>query len=206
MPGYVKNALVQCFKIDAPKQAQHALRKHIEPNYGAKQQYVPEPDNSPALEQKQNNQLQQIIVTFLFCAKAVDSTMLPAFGSLAQAQTRETTATNEAVTQHLNYAATHPNAQVTYHASDMILHIHSNACYLSEEKARSRVGGYYFLNGRDDPSGNSEPKLNGGIHTECKILRPVMASAAEAETAALFHNGQEGAAICNILDEMGFTQ
>ena len=205
MPGYVEKAL-QRFEIDAPKRAQHSPHKHIEPNYGSKQQYVPEPDNSPALEQKQITRLQQIIGTFLFYARAVDSTMLPALGTLAQAQTRGTTATMEAATQLLNYAATHPDAQVTYHASDMILHIHSDASYLSEEKARSRVGGYYFLNGRDDPSGTSEPKLNGGIHTECRILRPVMASAAEAETAALFHNGQEGAAIRNILDEMGFPQ
>jgi hypothetical protein len=112
----------------------------------------------------------------------------------------------EVATQLLNYAATHPDAQVTYHASNMILHIHSDASYLSEDKAGSQVGGYYFLNGRDDPSGNREPKLNGGIHTEGRILRPVMAWAAEVETAALFHNGQEGAAICNILDEMGFKQ
>jgi hypothetical protein len=132
--------------------------------------------------------------------------MLPALGTLAQAQTRGTTATMEAATQLLNYGATQPDDQVTYHASDMILHIHSDASYLSKEKARPRVGGYYFLNGRDDPSGNREPKLNGGIHTQCRILRPVMASAAEAETAALFHNGQEGAAIRHILDEMGFTQ
>jgi hypothetical protein len=112
----------------------------------------------------------------------------------------------EAAVQLLNYAATHPDAEVTYKKSDMVLHIHSDASYLSEEKARSRVGGYYFLNGKDDPTNTREPELNGGIHTECRILRPVMASAAEAETAALFHNGQEGAAIRNILEEMGFPQ
>ncbi|WP_281640541.1 Ty1/Copia family ribonuclease HI [Aurantimicrobium minutum] len=205
MPGYVAKAL-QRFEIDAPKRAQHAPHKHLEVKYGAKQQYVPEPDLSPALQKAEIKRLQEIIGTFLFYARAVDSTMLPALGTLAQAQTRGTTATMEAAVQLLNYAATHPDAEVTYKKSDMVLHIHSDASYLSEEKARSRVGGYYFLNGKDDPTETREPELNGGIHTECRILRPVMASAAEAETAALFHNGQEGAAIRNILEEMGFPQ
>jgi hypothetical protein len=47
MPDYVEKAL-QRFEIDAPKRAQHSPHKHIKPNYGSKQQYVPEPDTSPA--------------------------------------------------------------------------------------------------------------------------------------------------------------
>jgi hypothetical protein len=205
MPGYVEKAL-QRFQVDAPKRPQHSPHKHIEVQYGAKQQYVPEEDISPNLDKKQTTRLQQIIGTFLFYARAVDCTMLKALGSLAQAQTRGTTATMEAATQLLNYAATHPDAEVTFKKSDMVLHIHSDASYLSEAKARSTVGGYYFLNGKDDPTGKVEPELNGNIHVECRILRVVVASAAEAETAALFHNGQEGAALRNILEEMGFKQ
>jgi hypothetical protein len=107
----------------------------------------------------------------------------------------------------LNYAATHPEAVVRYHASDMILHIASDASYLSEPKARSRIGGYYFLDGKDNPDPNSNPpKLNGAIHVECRILKTVVSSAAEAETAALFHNGQEGASIRTTLTEMGHPQ
>ena len=32
----------------------------------------------------------------------------------------------------LNYAKSHPNAKIYYTASDMVLHIHSNAFYLSK--------------------------------------------------------------------------
>jgi hypothetical protein len=89
----------------------------------------------------------------------------------------------------------------------MILHIHSDASYLSEPKARSRVGGYFFLGGKDNPDPKAPPpKPNGPIHVESRILRNVMASATEAETAAIFHNEQEGAWIRNILEEMGNPQ
>ena len=120
--------------------------------------------------------------------------MLIALGTLAAAQNEGTEATMKAAVQLLNYAATHPNASVRFRASDMILHIHSNASYLSEPKARSRVGGYFFLDGKDNPDpGAPPPQLNGPIHIESRILRNVMSSATEAETAGLFHNAQEGA-------------
>ena len=45
----------------------------------------------------------------------------------------------------LNCAATHPDAAIQYRASDMILHVHSDASYLSEPQARSRAGGFHFL-------------------------------------------------------------
>jgi hypothetical protein len=32
-----------------------------------------------------------------------------------------------------------------YHASDMILHIHSDASYLSENEAKSRAGGFFYM-------------------------------------------------------------
>jgi hypothetical protein len=42
-------------------------------------------------------------------------------------------------------AATHPDATIRCHASDMILHIHSDASYLTVSNARSRLGGLFFL-------------------------------------------------------------
>ena len=89
----------------------------------------------------------------------------------------------------------------------MQLHIHSDASYLSEPKARSRAAGYFFLDGKDDPRPDSPPPPNNGpIHILCEILRNVMASAAEAELGGLFRNGQEGTALRNTLEEMGHKQ
>ena len=52
----------------------------------------------------------------------------------------------------------------------------------------------------------SIPPLNGAIYVHCQILKEVLSSAAEAELAALFHNGKDAYAICNILVELGHPQ
>eukprot|EP00957_Ditylum_brightwellii_P189911 14457516-Ditylum_brightwellii.AAC.1 len=49
--------------------------------------------------------------------------------------------TAKAVTHLLNYCATHPNAIIRYHASGMVLHIHSDALFMFEPQARSQAGG-----------------------------------------------------------------
>jgi hypothetical protein len=122
--------------------------------------------------------------------------MLVALGSLASEQSKGTEATLEAATQLLNYAATHPEATIRFHKSDMILHIHTDASYLSEAEAKSRVAGFLFLS--TEPSPQPVP-INGPVHIVSQILRTVVASAAEAEVAAAFVSGQDGSHIQNIL-------
>ena len=80
----------------------------------------------------------------------------------------------------------------------MVLHLHSDASYLSEPGACSRVGGHYFLGNKStDPTKPplTESPLNGPIHTVSKILHNVMTSAAEAEIGATLHNAQEAVPI-----------
>jgi hypothetical protein len=45
----------------------------------------------------------------------------------------------------MDYLATQESAVLTYHKSDMVLAVHSNASYLNEEEARSRAGGHHFF-------------------------------------------------------------
>jgi hypothetical protein len=164
-------------------------------------------DESPKLDKAEIKLLQEIIGVFLFYARAVDNTMLVALGTIASEQSEGTHQTREAAIHFLNYAATHPDAVVRFHASLMQLHEHSDASYHSESQARSRAGGFYFLDGKDDPRPEAPPPpLNGPIHILCEILKNVMSSAAEAELGALFRNGQEGYAIRNTLEEMGHKQ
>ena len=96
------------------------------------------------------------------------------------------------VRQLLDYLTSNTNEIIRYHASGMILFIHSNASYLSVTKARSRDSGLFFLSDpKPDTITFSEytPILNGFIFIMCKIVRNIMASAAEAEYGALFLNG-----------------
>jgi hypothetical protein len=54
---------------------------------------------------------------------------------MAMEQTKATEKTQAATNQMLDYVATHPDATTRYHASDMILCIHSDASYLSVSNA-----------------------------------------------------------------------
>jgi hypothetical protein len=50
------------------------------------------------------------------------------------------------------------------------------------------------------------PKLNGPVLVECKTLRGVLTSAAEAETGGVFHNGQTTIVIQRALEALGHKQ
>ncbi len=83
----------------------------------------------------------------------------------------------------------------------MVLAVHSDASYHSERKARSRVGGHFFLS-RDDPV----PADNGAILVISHVIKTVMTSAAKAELGALYTNAREAVYIRNILEAMGHPQ
>jgi hypothetical protein len=135
--------------------------------------------------------------------------MLVALGSIAATQSCATTSTFDETIWLLNYAASNPNATIRYFASDMVLHIHSDASYLSEPKARSRAGGHYFLSDRPVSPLKpplTPPSLNGPVFTLSRIMRNVMGSAVEAEIGATYLNGQEAIPIRTTLAEMGHPQ
>eukprot|EP00957_Ditylum_brightwellii_P130201 9932337-Ditylum_brightwellii.AAC.1 len=75
----------------------------------------------------------------------MDFTMLTAINAIFIQQAHTTRKTAAAVTHLLNYAATHPESIIRYHASEMTLHIHSNTSFMSETDARSRDGGHVFM-------------------------------------------------------------
>ena len=74
-----------------------------------------------------------------------EDTILPALSAIASEQTIATEATMDRVIHLLDYLATHPDGVTMFKASGMIFNVHSDASYLSEKKAKSRMGGYFFL-------------------------------------------------------------
>eukprot|EP00957_Ditylum_brightwellii_P147873 11260261-Ditylum_brightwellii.AAC.1 len=89
--------------------------------------------------------IQEILGTLLFYARAVDPAMLMALNTIAFKQEHPTSKMAAARVQLLSYCATHPEAIIRYHSSGMVLHILSDASYLSAPRARSRAGGHFFL-------------------------------------------------------------
>jgi hypothetical protein len=83
----------------------------------------------------------------------------------------------------------------------MVLDIHSDASYLSEPGACSHADGHFFL------SSNAEiPPNNGAILNIAHIIKHVMASATEAELAALYIRAREAVFIRIILQKLGHKQ
>ena len=88
----------------------------------------------------------------------------------------------------------------------MVLHIHSDASYLSKPRSCSRAGGNYFVGDtRPDMSNppTTRPRLNGPIQSISQIMTNVMGSAAKAEIGAAYINGQEAVPIRTLLIELG---
>ena len=200
MPDYIKEALTR-FKHLQPRHPQDQPHPHVPPNYGAKQQFVETDDDSPPLDKAGKKYIQQVVGTLLYYARAVDCTMLAALGSIATQQSKPTQNTMNKVKQLLDYAASHPDAIVTYRASEMVLAAHSDASYLSETKARSRAGGHFFLD-----SDIEYPNNNGAVLTIAQIIKVVMSSAAEAELGALYINCREAIPARYLLEAMGHKQ
>ena len=74
----------------------------------------------------------------------------------------------------MEYLHTHPDTVVRFHASDMILHIKSDAAYVVLPKVRSRIAIIFYL--RNATAGR--PLLNSAIQVICKTLQNVVSSSA----------------------------
>jgi hypothetical protein len=200
MPRYVKNVLNK-FQHDSPKTSQHTPSKYVTPVNGAKTQYATR-DEIPLLSAKQCTTIQKITGSLLYYSRAVDPTVRMPLNDISTEQTTSTEKTQTAAGQLLDYLATHPDTTIRFYASDMILHIHSDASYSSVSKARSRLGGLFYL-GYNPPNGD---KLNGCILNVASVIKNVVASAAESEVGACFQNAQTAAPLRVTLIELGHKQ
>ena len=199
MPNYVKEALHK-FQHPKPTRKQHAPHPWVQNVYGKQQQLVDNPPQLPQLSKLETTLIQQKVGTFLYYARALDDTILTTLNSIGTMQSKPTQATKDKVHHLLDYLSTHPTFTVTYKASDMILHVDSDASYLVEPGAKGRAGGYYYL------SSHKLPKLNGPIHCMATLIKAIMSSAAEAELGALFLNVTNVESMRNILFDMVHPQ
>ena len=203
MPQYI-NKLLDKLKHPTPTKPQHSPHPAPRRHFGPPSQ-VPLPhDTSPPVPPERIKRIQQIVGAIMYYARAVDITTLVALSAIAAEQTVATELTEDKVHHLLDYLATHHDATIRYTASDMILNIHSDASYLTEPKARSRQGGFYFLGTL--PKDGKAIQLNGPVHVIASICKFVVASAAEAELGALFRNCQDGKILRLILQELGHPQ
>ena len=138
-----------------PTKCQDSPYPYTEPKYGAKQQFA-EYDTSDPVGNDKQKYAQKVTGKFNWYAQGVDATILTPSSALSAQQAKPTQAMMRQVQHCLDYAASKEPTVTTYHASDMVLAIHSNAGYLNEEGVRSRAGGHHFLSENvANPSNNS---------------------------------------------------
>jgi hypothetical protein len=203
MPGYIKKKL-QEYDHTMPTRLQRCPYSPEPKQFGSQTQAPLPPDESPKLDAKGIKRIQQIVGSILYYARAVDMTVLAALSAIAIEQTKATHKTRDRSIQLLDYLASNQDAKVRFHASEMVMNIHSDASYLSESGARSRACGHFFMGWIPK---NGEPiKLNGAFYTTSSIMRFVVASAAEAELGSLFHNCQAGMIFRQTLKDLGHPQ
>ena len=77
IPGYVNTALVR-FKHRTPRRRQDQPYLYVIPNHGAKKQYAVRLASAALLDKDGKKCVQQVTGTFLYYARAVDSTILVA--------------------------------------------------------------------------------------------------------------------------------
>ena len=151
MPNYI-NKLLHKLQHVPKKSPQYAPHKWTEPSYGKKRQYAKEPDTLPILHPTGIKYVQSVVGSLLYYSRAVDPTMLPALNEISAVQASPTEDTLKLCQMLLDYAATYPNAKVRFHKSDMILHVDSDAAYLVQPNARSRIAGSFKLSCKPPPA------------------------------------------------------
>ncbi len=144
MPGYIKKKM-QKYNHALPRRMQTCPYSPEPPKNVADAQTPLAVDSSPLLDTKGLKQVQNIVGSILYYARAVDMTVLMVLSAIAVEQTKETTKTMGGCIQLLDYFVSNLEAKVRYYVSDMIMNIHSDASYLSETKARSRACGHFFM-------------------------------------------------------------
>ena len=200
MPGYIKEVLRRLQHIRS-KRIQYSPHEYLPIHYGKHNatQYASSTDTSPTLPITDTRYIQSVVGSFLYYSRAMDSTILPTLNTLSSQQAAPTKTTMDKAQRLMDYAATYPDAYLRYYASNMVLHCDSDASYLVMPKARSRYAGFFYFK-------TDNEQLNAPIHIECKTLKHVVSSAAEAETGGIFGNAQFCIPLRYILEAMNHTQ
>ena len=88
----------------------------------------------------------------------------------------------------------------------MQLAVDSDADYLVVPGAKSRYAGHFYLESKPNAKNYNGSPSNAAVHMECKTLKNIVCSAAEAECGGLFQNAQVAINIRRILEAIGHPQ
>ena len=205
MPGYVVDAL-EHFQHVKPSRPQHAPHRWNAPVYGQRIQMIKDPDKSNQLDKKGTKLIQAIVGKFLYYARAIETPTLVALNEIGTQQAAPTENTKKEAQWLMDFLSHHSNGKIRYFAGNMQLAVDSDASYLVAPGAKSRYAGHLYLQSSPNRLNYNSAPHNAAIHTECKILKNIVCSAAEAECGGLFHNAQIAIGLRRTLEAIGHPQ
>ena len=130
--------------------------------------------------------------------------MLTALNDIRSHQALPTQNVKRKIQQILDYAHTYQDIYLRFYASDMQLHVDTDAAFLVLPNACSQIAGYFrLLCHSDSPYFTND---NGAFYILCKTLWSIVSSAAESETHGVFHNVKQYIPIVHTLILMGHPQ
>ena len=124
---------------------------NILPTNGSHLRMVPNFNTLPTLQPHQNlnNTASHACKAFPAPSSAYQAPSIPPFFSrinkIGSEKASLTTDNIKKTKMLMYYAATQPDTIILFHASDMCLHIDSDAAYLVQPKSRSCAAGHYYL-------------------------------------------------------------
>ena len=143
MPGYIKK--LQKYKHQNPSKPQYTPYPTAPFKYGAAPQEPITYDTSPPATKYEIKHIQKVVGSILYYALSVDLTVLMALSAITIKQAKTTKTTIKHVNQVLYYLATNLDATTIFHASEMILNIHSDASQLYAKSSKSRASDHLLL-------------------------------------------------------------
>jgi hypothetical protein len=144
MPGYIKKNLQEYNHLVACK-GQTCPYSLAPKQYCTEAQALLPQDASLKLDKAGIKHIQQIVKSILYYARAVNMTVLMALDMIVAEQMVAARKMMEKCIQLLDYLAHNSDAKVQFHASDMVLNIHSNTSYFWGAKAKSRLCSHFFM-------------------------------------------------------------
>ena len=94
------------------------------------------------LSKQETRHIQSIANSFLYCARALESTMLEVLNDIGTTKVKPTENNRKEYQHVLEHAATYPNMVIRHCASDMMLHVDSDTAYLVSPNTKSRTAGF----------------------------------------------------------------
>ena len=156
IPDYIINTFKK-LQYKPSIHPQYSPHPFIPFNYSKKgeTQYTMKEDTTPLLPKKEITHIQSIVGCLLYYDHVIDGTILTALNTIGHRQANPTATTKKYTQQLMDYLHTYSNTYLRFYASDMVLHVDSDAAYQVLPKSRSHIAGFYMLS--DHPQKTSNP-------------------------------------------------